>query len=125
VWNKNNHTFGDLFGSFAPKHELIWFCHKGRSLLRGHRIADVINEDKVLNMVHPTQKPVKLLQTFINKSSEPGDIIFDGFMGSGATAVAAINENRKFIGSEIDPTYYQTACDEIEKAHNTFFDIFK
>jgi site-specific DNA-methyltransferase (adenine-specific) len=124
VWNKNNHTTGDLYGSYAPKHELIWFCHKGRHILNSPRIPDVINEDKVHNIIHPTQKPTKLLQTLIAKSTKEGDIVFDGFMGSGATAVAALNENRHFIGAELDDGYYKIAMEQVEGARNTFFDLF-
>lgn len=111
VWNKNNHGSGDLKGAYAPKHELILFGHKGRTLLREKRISDVIECEKInsSNLTHPTEKPTKLIEIFIKQSSDIDDIIFDGFMGSGSTGVACINTNRKFIGCELDENYFKIA----------------
>ena len=111
VWNKNNHGSGDLKGAYAPKHELILFGHKGRTLLREKRISDVIECEKInsSNLTHPTEKPTKLIEIFIKQSSDINDIVFDGFMGSGSTGVACINTNRKFIGCELDENYFKIA----------------
>ncbi|WP_276914070.1 DNA-methyltransferase [Aneurinibacillus aneurinilyticus] len=111
VWNKNNHGTGDLKGSYAPKHEFILFGHKGRSLLREKRIPDVINCDKIpsAKLTHPTEKPTELLKLFIRNSSDPGDIVFDGFAGTGSTAVSAREEGRNFITFEIEPEYVEVA----------------
>lgn len=111
VWNKNNHGSGDLKGAYAPKHELILFGHKGRTLLREKRISDVIECEKInsSNLTHPTEKPTKLIEIFIKQSSDIDDIVFDGFMGSGSTGVACINTNRKFIGCELDENYFKIA----------------
>lgn len=117
VWNKNNHTVGDLYGSYAPKHELIWFCHKGRVLMQDNkRHTDVLDHSKVYNPVHPTMKPTDMLQKFVRTSSKKGDLVFDGFMGSGSTAVAAATEGRQFIGAELEPNYHQIATDAADEA---------
>jgi len=58
---------------------------------------------------HPTQKPEKLLERIILTASKPGDLILDPFMGSGTTAVAALRNERKFIGIEQNPDYIQLA----------------
>jgi len=107
VWNKNNHGSGDLRGSYAPKHELILFGHKGRSLLRNKRISDVIDFDKISSkrLKHPTEKPLGLLEIFIEKSSDKGSIILDPFIGSGTTAIACKKLHRNFIGFEISQEY--------------------
>lgn len=55
---------------------------------------------------HPTQKPIALMRHFINLLSNPGDVVLDPFMGSGTTGVAAVNENRRFIGIELNPDYF-------------------
>lgn len=55
--------------------------------------------------VHPTQKPVELLQYLIRAYSRPGDLVLDPFAGSGSTGEACIIESRKFIGCERDPNY--------------------
>ena len=116
VWNKNNHGTGDLKGSYAPKHEFILFGHKGRTLLRGKRIADVIDCPKISSnkLTHPTEKPQDLLEIFIKQSSDEGSIIFDGFMGTGSCGIAAKKLNRNFIGIELDEKYFNIAKDRLE-----------
>lgn len=64
----------------------------------------------------PTQKPVDLCAYLINTYSNPGDTIFDPFMGSGTTGVACVQTGRNFIGIEIDPTYYAIAEKRIKDA---------
>ena len=116
VWNKNNHGTGDLKGSYAPKHEFILFGHKGRTLLREKRIADVIDCPKISSnkLTHPTEKPQDLLEIFIKQSSDEGSIIFDGFMGTGSCGIAAKKLNRKFVGIELDEKYFNIAKDRLE-----------
>jgi DNA modification methylase len=63
---------------------------------------------------HPTQKPVKLFEALIRKHSDEGDVVLDCFLGSGTTAVACKNTNRRFVGCEIDEAYYQKALQRIK-----------
>lgn len=63
--------------------------------------------------VHPTQKPVTLMEYLIKTYTNEGDTVLDNTMGSGTTGVACKNTNRKFIGIEMDPTYYGIACGRI------------
>lgn len=63
--------------------------------------------------VHPTQKPVALMDYLIKTYTNEGDTVLDNCMGSGTTGVASRNTNRKFIGIEMDPTYYGVACGRI------------
>lgn len=63
---------------------------------------------------HPTQKPISLIGDLVKKHSNDYDIILDPFMGSGTTGVACINSNRKFIGVEINETYFKIAKERIE-----------
>lgn len=63
---------------------------------------------------HPAQKPVKLLEHIIKIASNEGDVIFDPFMGVGSTGVAALENNRKFIGIEIEPDYFAAASTRME-----------
>lgn len=65
---------------------------------------------------HPTQKPVALIEYLIKTYSNEDDLILDNTMGSGTTAVACINTNRKFIGIELDENYYNIACKRVEEA---------
>ena len=115
VWNKNNTSMGDLKGSYAPKHEFILFGHKGRKLINGFRYPDVLEAKRTGNKLHPTQKPIDLLEIFIKASSDVGDIVFDGFMGSNSTGIASIKNNRRFIGIELDSNYYNIAKQWIDE----------
>ena len=67
-----------------------------------------------LNRVHPTQKPVELLEYLINTYTKEGDVVLDFTMGSGSTGVACINTNRKFIGIELDEKYFEIARNRIQ-----------
>ena len=63
---------------------------------------------------HPTQKPLALFETLIEKHSKPGDVVLDCFSGSSTTAVAAYNKGRNFIGCEFDKEYYDKSIKRIE-----------
>ena len=64
---------------------------------------------------HPTVKNVVFLSWLIQISSQPGELVFDGFMGTGSTALAAISTKRKYLGAEINPGYYETAARRIRE----------
>ena len=64
--------------------------------------------------LHPTQKPVPLLEYLIKTYTNEGDLVLDFTMGSGSTGVACLNTNRKFIGIEFDEKYFNIAKDRIE-----------
>ena len=66
--------------------------------------------------VHPTQKPIELMEKFILDSTEKGDTILDTFAGSGTTGVACINTGRKFIGMELDDNYFDIAKQRLATA---------
>jgi DNA modification methylase len=63
--------------------------------------------------LHPTQKPVELLEYLIKTYTNEGDTVLDNCMGSGSTGVACLNTNREFIGMELDEKYFQVACDRL------------
>lgn len=63
--------------------------------------------------IHPTQKPVRLMEDLIRVNSNKGDIILDCFMGSGSTGVACVNTNRSFIGIELNKEYFDISKDRI------------
>lgn len=66
--------------------------------------------------LHPTQKPVALLEWLINTYTNEGDLVLDNCMGSGSTGIACINTNRDFIGIELEEQYFNIAKERIEKA---------
>lgn len=71
------------------------------------------NRDK--DKLHPTQKPVSLCEYLIQTYTNEGDVILDNCMGSGTTGIACLNTNRKFIGMELDNTYFEIAKKRIEE----------
>lgn len=73
-----------------------------------------INKEINTNL-HPTQKPVKLLEYLIKTYTNEGDIVLDNCMGSGSTGVACLNTNRNFIGIELDEKYFEIAKKRIEE----------
>lgn len=70
----------------------------------------------VRSKIHPTQKPVKLLEYLINTSTNEGDTVFDPCMGSGSTGEACKNLNRNFVGVELNREYFEKAKERIESA---------
>ena len=64
--------------------------------------------------IHPTQKPLKLIEKLILVSSNPNETVLDCFLGSGTTAVAAYHTGRRWIGIEKEPKYFDLACQRIE-----------
>lgn len=109
IWVKNNHGSGDLKAGYAPKYEMILYGNKGRCCFRKGRKEDVMFFNKTKNEFHPTEKPIDLIEELLLNSTEENDWIFDGFMGSGSVGVACKNNNRNFIGFEIDKNYFNIA----------------
>ena len=67
-----------------------------------------------LNRVHPTQKPVEVLEYLIKTYTNENELVLDFTMGSGSTGVACMNTNRKFVGIELDEKYFNIAKERIE-----------
>jgi site-specific DNA-methyltransferase (adenine-specific) len=81
--------------------------------------SDVLKFNVVPNRkgkVHPTQKPIDLLEYLIKTYSNEGDTILDNTMGSGSTGVACVNTNRSFIGIELNEQYFKIAEERIKEA---------
>lgn len=64
---------------------------------------------------HPTQKPVRLMERLMNLVTNDNDVVLDPFSGSGSTALAAQNLNRKYVGFEIDEEYYSKSLERIKE----------
>jgi len=105
VWLKRN---DDALGSFLSDAELGW--EKGKTGVFCFRSYP---QSMATDRVHPTQKPVDLMEWCVARTR---GIVLDPFMGSGTTGVACIKLGRKFIGIEIEPKYFDIACRRIEEA---------
>ena len=117
VWDKRNHTMGDLKGDYGNRVELIIYAVRGRHILRGGRDHNLLSytrpADCGLYRLHPHQKPVELIEFLIAKSSDEGNLVLDPFVGSGTTVIAADRLNRKFLGVDIDYNYVELAINRL------------
>lgn len=120
IWVKNSWTAGDLKAQFGQQYEPILLLNKGRALFNGGRITDVWQFDRVAGKAqkHQNQKPLPLIEQCIEKHSSKGDVVFDGFMGSGTTAVAATRLGRRYLGFEIEPRYFDIIHDRLKEVTN-------
>lgn len=84
-------------------------------------VLEISNASKA-GLVHPTQKPVALMEYLIKTYTNEGETVLDNTMGSGTTGVACMNTGRRFIGIERDSGYFQIAKQRIEAAYNSGID---
>lgn len=115
-WDKGNHTSGDLEGDFGAQVEVFIFAHKGRHKLRGSRLANLWRIPRDPAGEHPTPKPVALMERMVACSTDSDGLVLDPFMGSGSTGVACMHLDRRFLGCEVEPRYFDIACRRIEDA---------
>lgn len=119
VWDKGETgSAGDLDAGFGVNWEAIVYAMKGRRPLNGKRPRCIYRYDwsGTRDPVHPTVKPVGLLSWLIAKSTGPGEVILDPFMGSGTTLRAAKDLGRKAIGIEIEERYCEIAVKRLQQA---------
>ena len=95
----------DQFKKDLPSTFNLWEGNKYKS--------NILKYKKDYGGLHPTQKPILLLEDLIKTFSNEGDLVVDLTMGSGSTAVACINTNRNFIGIELDDEYFEIAKERI------------
>ena len=118
TWHKTN-PVPTCNNKYLSDTEYIVFMRDGVNLYgtyetkRKYFITPTNTEDKKA-WGHPTPKPVPIIKTLIENSSQTGDIILDPYMGSGTTAIAAIRSNRHYIGFELSKDYYDMACKRID-----------
>jgi len=117
IWNKGNHTAGDLEAALGHCYEFIILANKGRRKFNGKRIEDIVQFNRVPHnhAIHQNQKPQELLRLLIEKWSEPGDLILDPFAGSGSTLMAAHKLGRYCTAIELDIDTYKRAAEWLEQ----------
>jgi DNA modification methylase len=114
AWVKPNWSMGDLEHEHGRQYEVIAFYPGQSHRWPNCRPADVVRHPRSGNALHPTEKPVSLMQEVVSWTS---GIVLDPFMGSGTTGVACANLGRKFIGIEIERKYFDIACERIDAAY--------
>lgn len=118
IWDKVNPGLG---WRYRRQHEMVMVAHRagGKLLWRDQKRAapNIYAEMPPRERAHPNEKPVKMVRHFIDLHSAPGQSVLDPFMGSGTTGVACAESGRLFIGIELDPAHFETACRRIEEAY--------
>lgn len=97
---------------FEFVHRAVWEEHNGP--IPDGKMVSFLDGDKAKRL-HPTQKPVDLLEYLVKTYTNPGETVLDNCMGAGSTGVACMNTGREFVGIELDPEYYQIAKERIEQ----------
>lgn len=113
--HQRNHSRGKMekeqtnrcYGKFGKAVDIITNLKYPKSIL---------NFKRPHPQIHPTEKPVALLEYLIKTYTNDGDTVLDNCMGSGSTGVAAVNTIRKFIGIELDENYFNIAKQRIDEA---------
>jgi site-specific DNA-methyltransferase (adenine-specific) len=114
TWVKNNWSMGDLEHEHGRQTELCVFYPGPEHFWPSKRPNDVIECARTGNNLHPTEKPLGLMEVVVGWTS---GTVFDPFMGSGTTGHACANKGRTFIGCEVHEPYFDIACRRIEEAY--------
>jgi DNA modification methylase len=112
IWDKLFMGMGDLKGNYSSSYEMIVFAGGNREFL--NRPKNIIQCRFSDERFHNTQKPVELIKQLIDNSTNVNETIFDPFLGSGSTVVAAKEMKRNFIGCEIDEQNYKITLKRLE-----------
>jgi len=112
IWDKLFMGMGDLKGNYSSSYEMIIFAGGNREFLTRPKniIQCRFNDERF----HNTQKPIELIKQLIENSTNVNETIFDPFLGSGSTVVAAKEMKRNFIGCEIDEQNYKITLKRLE-----------
>ena len=118
IWHKTNPAPKIYKAGFLNSCEMIFTCWNKKhtwnfiSQSEMHNFIEspiCMRPERLSSPKHPNQKPVSILKKMINIASNKDDIVFDPFMGVGSIGVAALKLGRKFIGVELDETYFKAA----------------
>lgn len=113
VWDK---TYFGMGSCFRNQHELILHFTKGvGSPPLRKDTGNVLSFKPVRNGIHPTEKPLPMLERLLTTICPVGGVVLDPFFGSGSTGEAALSVGRQFIGVERDPRYFELAADRLRQ----------
>ena len=116
VWNKGTATPNRWY---MKNLEFTGLFRKGKAFSINDCGSTQLHKiPNILNASHPTEKPSELMAVYIGNSTQRGETVLDPFMGSGTTGVACAKLGRKFIGIELEPKYFDIACERIQKAYD-------
>jgi site-specific DNA-methyltransferase (adenine-specific) len=125
AWEKTNPSPMNGSRLWVSGLEFCVFARRPNATFNEHCKKALWQAPSGRSKLHPTQKPVGLMERLILASTNEGDTVLDNCMGSGTTGVACANTGRNFIGIERDETYFDIARKRIEAAHENqdLFDL--
>ena len=118
IWHKTNPAPKIFKNGFLNSCEMIacmwnkghkWNFSDQRNMHNFFESPICMKPERLLEPKHPSQKPVRLLEHIVSIASNENDVVFDPFMGVGSTGVAALRNKRRFIGIEIEKSYFDAA----------------
>lgn len=121
-WEKNNPMPRNVNSRYVMDFEVAVWAVKGKKKWIFNKPEDASYLKPVIRTgvvpggkkrIHPTQKHLSVIESLIKVHSNEGDLVFDPFSGSGTTALACKNTNRRFVGSEIDKNYFEKAAERL------------
>lgn len=118
-WEKTNPSPMNGNRLWLSGTEFCVFARKPKATFNEHCKTGVWRNPSGRSKIHPTEKPIKLLERIILASSNEFDTVLDATMGSGSTGIACANTNRQFIGIEKDESYFAIAKERILSAYNS------
>lgn len=108
IWQKTNPSpMNGQHVYLSGVEHAVWFKPRGRKVFNAHCKNTVFTYSNGSRKIHPTQKHIELFKELITDNSSEKEIVFDPFMGSGTTAVAAIDTGRNYLGFELDEEYHK------------------
>ena len=122
IWHKTNPAPKIYKNGFLNSCEMViclwnkghkWNFSNQKEMHNFYECPICMPPERLKDPKHPAQKPIRLLKHLISISTNPGDIVFDPFMGVGSSGVAAKELGREYIGCEIDKAYYDAACKRV------------
>lgn len=127
IWHKTNPMPRNIKRRYVSDIEVaIWFVKPGKkwtfNCINSPYMSCIkkcsVESGGGFKRIHPTQKPLKLITSFILTHTEENDIVLDPFMGSGTTALACLENRRRYVGFEIDKEYYESSLIRIKEYGN-------
>ncbi len=118
VWDKTARGPG-MGWRYRRDYEFVMVAHRKGGRLKWNdddpATSNIERAQPPIQREHPNEKPVSLVQPFVERHTAFGDLVLDPFMGSGTTGIACIRTGRRFIGIEKDPAHFATAVARIQR----------
>jgi site-specific DNA-methyltransferase (adenine-specific) len=110
IWDRGVAGMGDTKATFAPRHDVVWFATKGKFQFPNGRPKSVLPVQRLMkNLIHPTQKPVALMEDLVLAVTPEGGVVLDRFMRTGTTGLACVKNGYASIGVEEEREHFITA----------------